>query len=154
MWPMNYHVTHPTCPPSFIRIRPQLFEISCYISVSPCLSMVKNHFKNYQIRIRIQIFTKIESIIPCYTPNMSTKYLPNPSTTFWDIVLYIGLALSLNGEESLKHYQIRIQILIKIESILPCRTSNLSTTFWDTLHTNKQTEGGWKHNFLHLRWRR
>ena len=25
-------VTHRTCPPSFVRIRPQLFEISCYIS--------------------------------------------------------------------------------------------------------------------------
>ena len=23
-------VTHTTCPPNFVRIRPQLFEISCY----------------------------------------------------------------------------------------------------------------------------
>ena len=28
--------THPTCPSSFIRIRPQLFEISCYISFLAC----------------------------------------------------------------------------------------------------------------------
>ena len=38
-------VTHPTCPPSFIQICPQLFEISCYISVQPHHSMVKNHLK-------------------------------------------------------------------------------------------------------------
>ena len=70
--------THQTCPPSFVRIRPQPFEISCYISVSPNLSMVKNHLKNYQIRI----FTKIESVPLCHTPNMSTKIRRNPSTTF------------------------------------------------------------------------
>ena len=45
---------------------------------------------------------KIESICPCHTPNRSTKFRPNPSKTFGDIVSYIGLALSLNGEESLK----------------------------------------------------
>ena len=33
---------------------------------------------------------------------MSTKFRPNPSTTFWDIVQYIGFARSLNDEESLK----------------------------------------------------
>ena len=49
--------------------------------------MVKNHFKNYQIRIRI--LTKIGSILPSNTPNMSTKFRPNPFTTFWDILLYI-----------------------------------------------------------------
>ena len=32
---------------------------------------------------------KIETILPCYTPNMSTKFHLNPSTTFWDIVLSI-----------------------------------------------------------------
>ena len=56
--------------------------------------MVKNHFKNLnisRIQIQIQIFTKIESILPCRTPNLSTKFRPNPSTTFWDIVLYISL---------------------------------------------------------------
>ena len=51
--------------------------------------MVKNHFKNYQIRIRIRIITKIDYILPCHTSNMSTKFRPNQSTTFWDIVLYI-----------------------------------------------------------------
>ena len=44
-------VTHPTCLPSFIRIRPQLFEMSCYISVSPDLSMVKNQLKNLIILV-------------------------------------------------------------------------------------------------------
>ena len=44
---------------------------------------------NSRIQIRIRIFTKIESIFPCHTPNMSTKFHPNPSTTFKDIVLYI-----------------------------------------------------------------
>ena len=52
-------VTHPMCPRSFVRIRLQLFEISCYISFWPHLSMVKNHEKNSSSRIRIQIFTKI-----------------------------------------------------------------------------------------------
>ena len=37
---------------------------------------------NNQIRIWIRIFTKIESICPCPTPNMSTKFHPNPYTTF------------------------------------------------------------------------
>jgi len=64
--------------------------------------MVKNHEKNYQIRIRIQILTKIEYFLSCQTPNMSTMFRPNPSTTFCDIVLYIGLARSHNAEESLK----------------------------------------------------
>ena len=38
-------VTHPACPPSFIRIRAQRFEISCFALVSPFLSMVNNHLK-------------------------------------------------------------------------------------------------------------
>ena len=59
-------------------------------------------FNNSRIQIPIRIFTKIESILRCYTPNMSTKFRPDPSSTFWDIVLYIGVAPSLNGEESLK----------------------------------------------------
>ena len=68
----------------------------------PNLSMVKNHLKNYQIQIRIRIFTKIESILPCDRHNISTKFHSNQCSTFWDIVLYISLALSLNGEESIK----------------------------------------------------
>ena len=32
-------ITHPMCPPSFVRICPQLFEISCYISfLAPSLN--------------------------------------------------------------------------------------------------------------------
>ena len=87
---------------------------------------------NYsRIQIRIQIFTKIEAILPCHTPNLSTKFRPNTSTTFEDIVQYIVLAQSLNGEESLKNYscRIRIRIFTKIESIHPRHTPNLSTTF-------------------------
>ena len=54
-----------------------------------------------RIQIRIRIFTKIEAICRGHTPNLSTKFRPNSSTTFWDIVVYINLAPSLNGEESL-----------------------------------------------------
>ena len=63
------------------------------IVFEPHLSKVKNHFKNS----RSQIFTKIESICRGHTPNLSTKFHPNPSTTFWDIVLYIvfGHVLSI-----------------------------------------------------------
>ena len=49
--------------------------------------MVKNHLKNSS-RIRIRIFTIIESIRPCHTPNLPTKFHLNPSTTYWDIILY------------------------------------------------------------------
>ena len=69
--------------------------------------MVKNQSKNSSSRIRIQIFTKMESIRRGQTTkstNLSTKFHPNPSTTSWDIVIYISLALSLNGEESLKKF--------------------------------------------------
>ena len=41
---------------------------------------------NYRIQIRIGIFTKIESISTCHTPNLSTKFHPNQSTTFLDIL--------------------------------------------------------------------
>ena len=40
-------------------------------------------------RSRFGSSPKIESIRPCDTPNPSTKFRPNPSTTFWDIVLHI-----------------------------------------------------------------
>ena len=36
--------------------------------------------------MRIQIFTKIEPIRLCHTPNVSIKFRPNPCTTFWDIL--------------------------------------------------------------------
>ena len=52
---------------------------------------------NSRIQILIQIFTKIESIRPCHTANRSTKFHPNPSTTCWDIVLYIVYG-PINGE--------------------------------------------------------
>ena len=102
--------------------------------------MVKNHFKNSNRQIRIRIFTKIESIWRSHTPNLSTKFHPNPSTTFWDIVLYISLARSM-VRNHLKNYQIwiRIRIFTKIESFLSCHKPNMSTkfrpnpstTFWD-----------------------
>ena len=34
----------------------------------------------------IRTFTKIESIRPCHTPNLPTKFHPDPSTTFLDIL--------------------------------------------------------------------
>ena len=78
--------------------------------------MVKNHLKNSQIRIGIQIFTKIESIRRGHTPNLSTKFHPNPSTTFWDM-LYIRLALYLNGEESVKKLSDQDPVWIFIKSV-------------------------------------
>ena len=50
----------------------------------PNPSMMKNHFRNSSGRI--WMFTKIESIRPCRTPNLPTKLHRNPSTTFWDIL--------------------------------------------------------------------
>ena len=46
--------------------------------------MVKNHIK----KSWIQIFTKVKSILPCYIPDLPTKFRRNPSTT-WDIALYV-----------------------------------------------------------------
>ena len=83
-------VNDPTHPLSFVIIRPQLFEISCYIVVGPICqwwTITLEFFFNSRIRIRI--FTKIEVIRPYHTSNMSTKFRTNPSTTFWDIVIYI-----------------------------------------------------------------
>ena len=63
-------------------------------------------------------------------------------------MLYISLSQSLNGEESLFKNcssRIRIRIFTKIESVRPCHTLNLSTTFFRyPVHkqTNKQTERG------------
>ena len=75
-----------------------IFEISCNISF---LALSLNgeeslcKLSNTRMQIQIRIFTKIESILSCHTPNTSTKYRPNPSTTFWDIMLFIVfLALS------------------------------------------------------------
>ena len=89
---------------SFIATEPRPTTLSFW---APSLNREESLLKlnNSRIQIWIRSFTKIESICP------------NPSTTFWDIVLYIGLALSLNGKESLKNYQIRIRIRIitKIE---------------------------------------
>ena len=85
--------------------------------------MVKNQWKNY--RFRIWIFTRIESILPCHTPNMSTKFRPNPSTTFWNIVLYV-----IFGHIS-QWWRITLKILVvgsgygsspKIDSVRPCHT--------------------------------
>ena len=36
---------------------------------------------------RIWIFTKVELICPCQKPNLSTKFRPNLSSTFWHILL-------------------------------------------------------------------
>ena len=59
---------------------------------------------------------------------MSTKFHPNPSTTFWDILLYIGFALSFNGEESWK----------KLSDPDPDRHQNwINSSFWHTQHVHQ-----------------
>ena len=97
---------------------------------------------NSRIQIQIRIFTKIESIRPCYTHNVSSKFYPNPSITFWDTVLYIGLANSLNGEESLKNFETRIQIRIRIF------TNNSSVSHTQRVH---QVSYESVHHFLRYR---
>ena len=52
--------------------------------------------------IHIQIFTKIESILSHYKPNLPTKFHLNLSTTFSEILQCRFLAPSLNGKTSLK----------------------------------------------------
>ena len=47
---------------------------------------ITSKLNNPRIQMRIRIFTKIESIRPSDTPNLSTKFHPDPSTTFWDIL--------------------------------------------------------------------
>jgi len=79
-------VTQQTCSPSFVQIHPYRWDIVLSIVFG---TMATNHLKNLSIRIWIRIFTKIESIIRCYTHNMSTKFCPIPSITFWDIMLYV-----------------------------------------------------------------
>ena len=99
-----------------------ILEISCDTALyrfGPSLDGEESLWKlnNSCIQIRFRIFTNIESICPRHTPNLSTTFHPNPSTTFWDIMLYIVLPLSLNGEESLKKINnSRIQIRIWIFS--------------------------------------
>ena len=84
----------------------------------PNLSMVKNHLKklnNYLFQIWIRIFTKMESILPCQTPDVSTEFHPNPSSNFWDIVLYYRFWPFLSMVKNrLKYSSIRILIFTKI----------------------------------------
>ena len=94
-------------------------------------------------RIWTRTQTKIETACSWHLTNSSTKFCMNPSTTFWDVVLYIGLARSLKGEKSLKisSRRIRIRIFTRIESVRHGHTPNLSTkfclnqsaTFWDIM---------------------
>ena len=82
-------VTYPTQPPSFVIIRPQLFLISHYICrFWPQLSTGEESLQKLR-NSHIWIFTGIESIRPCQTPNLSIKCCANPSITLWDIVLHI-----------------------------------------------------------------
>ena len=64
-----------------------LWNFMLYIVLALSLDGEEPLLKNCWIRIRI--FTKIELIPPCYTPNLPTKFRLNPSTTFWDILLYV-----------------------------------------------------------------
>ena len=50
-------------------------------------------------RIRIRIFTKIEIICPCHTLNLFTKFRPNPSITFWDVLLKVKQTSSVGQED-------------------------------------------------------
>ena len=78
-----------------------IFEICCISFLVPSLNGEESLKKLNNTRIQIQIFTKIESILPRHTPNLCSKVRLNPSTAFWDIVVYIVFGLSLNGEELL-----------------------------------------------------
>ena len=88
-----------------VHLRWRKLNIMLYSTISFLVRSLKGEESLYKLnnsRIQIRIVTKIESIRLCDTPNVSTKFRPNPSTTFWDSMLYISLALSPNGEESLK----------------------------------------------------
>ena len=61
-----------------------LYRTILYITLNGEESLKKSN--NSHIQIRIRIFTKIETILPCHTPNLHTKFHLNPATTFWDIV--------------------------------------------------------------------
>ena len=112
--------------------------------------MVKNHLKHS--RLRLQIFTKIESICPRHTCNVSTKFGPNPihNCLRYYAIYHFWPHLSMvknHWKNSNSRIRIQIQIFTKIESVHPCHTLNpstkfhldTSTTFWDIPYTNRQT---------------
>jgi len=147
-------VTCPTHPPSFVQIRPK--HAFVFFRFWPDLSMMKNLLKKIKkFWIRIQIFTKIEWTCSRHTPNLSTKFSLKPSITFRDIVQHIVLGRSLNGEKSLRKFSDQDpspdlhQNFINASLSYTQFSTNLFTTFWDILLTDRQ---GWKHNLLHLWW--
>ena len=78
--------TYPTHSPSVVIKRPQHLEIPYHgmYCLGPDPSMVRNHMKiqkNSIIRDWIGILNKIWPIRPCHTPNLSTMFHPNQSTT-------------------------------------------------------------------------
>ena len=63
--------------------------VQYYIVFNPFSQWLRITFKITRSGSGFLIFTKIEASLPCHTPNVSTIFRPDPSTTFWDIVLYI-----------------------------------------------------------------
>ena len=112
--------------------------------------------KNSLIWIRIKSSPKPKLILPRYIPNLSTKFRPNPSTTFWDNLPSVVFGRSLNGEESLgkrlhpdpdsDHHQNLIILsgshTQALQQISSGSVNNLLRYF-----VHKQTNRcGWKHN--------
>ena len=127
------------------------WDIMLYIVFEPSLLMVKIHLKDSSSRIRIRIFNKMESVLPCHTPNVSTKFHPNLSTTFWDIVLYIifgpisqwwriTLKILTVGSGSGSSPKSNQFVLVTHRTSAQNFIRICPYTFWDILHTNKQEE--------------
>ena len=68
-------LSYPTCPPSFVRIRPQRFKISRCVSFWPILSIIEIHLKKILVS---GSGSSSKSNRSCYTPSMPTKFGPNP----------------------------------------------------------------------------
>ena len=68
-----------------LNLSATFWNIVLYIVFGPISQWgrIAEKLKNYWICI----FTYIESICPCYTSNLSTKFCMNPSLTFCDILL-------------------------------------------------------------------
>ena len=92
--------------------------------------------------ICIWTLATIESACSCRTPNSSTKFRHNPSTTFWNVVLFLifGIISQL--------WRITLKILVSVSGSSPksnqfvrithptCPSSfvwNLSTKFWNIM---------------------
>ena len=80
--------------------------------------------------ICIWIFTTISLACSCHLPNSLTKFHPNPSINFGDIVIYSVFGLFSHWWRiTQKITCIQIRIFTKIESIRPRHTPNTSPKF-------------------------